>query len=105
MLPVSAGDTLVYAGTLAPAGSILAPDFIATATSNDPDVTPTVDSTGLVVTVPLPEGWIESTTTPLVITYATTSASTGQALSATITPGAEVTPPVLATSISFQQTQ
>jgi len=104
MLPVEAGNTLIYTGVLAPAGSILAPDFAATVTSNDPAILPTVDATGLIVTVPLPTGWVESTTTPLVIAYATTSATTGQALSATITPGAEVIPPVLATSVTFTQT-
>jgi hypothetical protein len=101
MLSVEAGNTLIYTGTLAPVGSILAPDFIATVTSNDPAILPTVDATGLIVTVPLPAGWVESTTTPLAIVYSTTSASTGQALSATITPGAET---VLATSIAFAQT-
>ena len=101
MLPVQAGNTLVYTGTLTPAGSILAPDFVATVTSNDPAVVPTVDPTGLIVTVPLPAGWVESTTTPLAITYATTSASTGQALAGTITPGAET---VLATGVTFAQT-
>ena len=104
MLPVEAGNTLVYTGVLAPAGSILAPDFVATVTSNDPAILPTVDSTGLIVTVPLPAGWVESTTSPLAIAYATTSATTAQALSATITPGAEVIPPVLATSVTFTQT-
>lgn len=104
MLPVEAGNTLVYTGTLSPAGSVLAPDFVATVTSNDTAILPTVDSTGLIVTVPLPAGWVESTTSPLAITYATTSATTGQALSATITPGAEVTAPVLATSVTFTQT-
>lgn len=104
MLPVSAGNTLVYTGTLSPAGSVLAPDFVATVTSNDPLILPAVDSTGLIVTVPLPTGWVESTIAPLAIAYATTSASTGQALSATIAPGAEVIPPVLATSIGFNQT-
>ena len=49
-----------------------------------------------------PTGWVESTTTPLAIAYATTSASTGQALSATITPSAP--PSNLATSINFNQT-
>ena len=100
MLSTTGGNTLVYTGTLAPAGSVLAPDFVATVTSNDPAVLPTVDSTGLVVTIPLPSGWVESTT-PLAIAYATTSASTGQALSATITPSAPVN---LATSIAFAQT-
>lgn len=101
MLPTTGGNTLVYTGTLSPLGSVLAPDFVATVTSNDPAVLPTVDATGLIVTVPLPAGWVESTTTPLAITYATTSASTGQALSATITPSAPV---VLATGITFVQT-
>jgi hypothetical protein len=103
MLPTTGGNTLIYTGTLAPAGSVLAPDFVVTVTSNDPAVSPSVDSTGLVVTVPLPIGWVESTTTtPLAIAYATTSASTGQALSATITPSAP--PSNLATSITFSQT-
>ena len=101
MLPTVGGNTLVYTGTLAPAGSVLATDFVATVTSNDPAVLPTVDPTGLIVTVPLPAGWVESTTTPLAIAYATTSATTGQALSATITPSAPVD---LATSIVFNQT-
>jgi hypothetical protein len=101
MLPVEAGNTLVYTGTLSPAGSILAPDAQVEVQSNDPAVVPTVDSTGLIVTVPLPAGWVENETTPLEITYATTSATTSQALSGTITPGAEV---VLATGIAFQQT-
>jgi hypothetical protein len=101
MLPTTGGNTLVYTGTLSPVGSVLAPDFVATVTSNDPAVLPTVDATGLIVTIPLPAGWVESTTTPLAITYATTSASTGQALSATITPSAPV---VLATGITFVQT-
>ena len=101
MLPTTGGNTLVYTGTLSPSGSVLASDFVATVTSNDPAVLPTVDSTGLVVSIPLPTGWVESTTTPLAIAYATTSASTGQALSATITPSAQV---VLATSVTFAQT-
>lgn len=102
MLPVEAGNTLVYTGTLTPPGSVLAPDAVPAVASNDPAVTPTVDATGLIVTVPLPAGWVENPDTPLAITYTTTSATTSQALSATITPGAEV---VLATGISFAQTQ
>jgi hypothetical protein len=101
MLPVEAGNTLIYTGTLAPPGSILAPDAVVKVTSNDPNVSPTVDSTGLIVSVPLPSGWVESETNPLAISYSTTSASTSQALSATITPGAEI---ILATGVSFAQT-
>jgi hypothetical protein len=103
--PTAAGQTQVFTGTLSPAGSVLAPDAVASISSNDPTVAPTLDSTQLVVSVTYPAGWVESTTTPLVFSYSTTSASTGQALSATITPSAPPPPPpVLATSIAFAQT-
>ena len=102
MIPTAAGQTQVFTGTLSPAGSVLAPDAVATISSNDPAVSPTLDSTQLVVSVTYPSGWVESTTTPLAFAYATTSASTGQALSATITPGAPAAP--LATGIAFAET-
>lgn len=102
MNPTQAGQSQVFTGTLSPAGSVLAPDAVPTITSNDPAVSPTLDSTGLIVSVTYPAGWVESTTTPLAFAYATTSASTGQALSATITPSAP--PSNLATSVSFAQT-
>lgn len=102
MNPTEAGQTQVFTGVLSPAGSVLAPDAVATITSNDPAVSPSLDSTNLIVSVTYPTGWVESTTTPLAFAYATTSASTGQALSATITPSAP--PSNLATSISFAQT-
>lgn len=102
MNPTQAGQTQVFTGTLAPAGSVLAPDAVATIASNDPSVSPSLDSTQLIVTVTYPTGWVESTTTPLAFDYETTSVSTGQALSATITPSAP--PAALATSITFAQT-
>ena len=101
MNPTQAGQTQVFTGTLAPAGSVLASDAVATVTSNDPAVSPSLDSTQLIVSVTYPDGWVESTTTPLAFEYATTSASTAQWLSATITPSAP--PANLATSISFSQ--
>ena len=105
MNPTQAGQTQVFTGTLAPAGSVLAPDAVAAISSNDPAVQPTLDSTNLIVSVTYPAGWVESTTTPLAFAYSTSSASTGQALSATITPSAPPPPPpVLATSIAFAQT-
>ena len=102
MNPTAAGQTQVFTGTLTPTGSVLAPDAVATVTSNDPAVSPSLDSTQLIVSVTYPDGWVESTTTPLAFAYATTSASTSQALSATITPSAP--PAQLATGITFAQT-
>ncbi len=100
-LPVEAGNTLVYTGTLSPANATYPTDTVFTVTSNDSSVSASVDSTGLIVTVPLPAGWVESTTTPLAIAYSATSASLNGSLSAIITPGAEVSFP---TGITFTQT-
>lgn len=101
MLPTQGGNTLVFTGTLAPAGAVYPSDTTFTVTSNDPAVSPTVDASGLVVTVALPAGWVESTTTPLAIAYQATSVSGPVSISATITHSAPV---VLPTSIFFQQT-
>jgi len=105
--PTEAGQTQVFTGTLAPAGSAF-PTYVAfTLTSNDTAVSPTLDPTGLIVTVTYPEGWVESTTTPLAFSYGATSPSNPTwSLSATITPSAPPPPPpVLPTSISFVQSE
>lgn len=104
MNPTAAGQTQVFTGTLSPAGSAFPTDATFTVTSNDPAVSPSVDSTGLIVSVTYPSGWTESTTTPLAFTYRAASASNPSwSLAATITPSA---PPVgLPTSIAFTQTQ
>ena len=105
MNPTEAGQTQVFTGTLSPAGSVLASDAVAKIESNDPAVQPTLDSTQLIVSVTYPAGWTENATTPLVFSYTTSSATTSQALSATITPSAlPPPPPVLATGIGFAQT-
>ncbi len=105
MNPTEAGQTQVFTGTLSPAGSVLASDAVAKIESNDPAVQPTLDSTQLIVSVTYPDGWVENATTPLVLSYTTSSATTSQALSATITPSAPPPPPpVLATGIGFAQT-
>lgn len=102
MNPTEAGQTQVFTGTLTPAGSTFPTDSVFAVTSNDTAVSPSVDSTGLIVTVTYPTGWVESTTTPLAFAYTATSASTSMSLSATITPSASVTVP---TGITFAQTQ
>lgn len=103
LLPTEGGNTLIYTGTLTPAGSTFPADATFTVISTDPAVLPTVDVTGLIVTIPLPSGWVESTTTPLAVSYAAASASNPTwTLSATITPSAPPAP--LPTAISFTQT-
>ena len=102
MNPTEAGQTQVFTGTLAPAGAVFPPDSVYAVTSNDSAVSPSVDPTGLVVSVTYPQGWTESATTPLAFSYTATSASTGMSLAATITPSAPV---VVPTGITFAQTQ
>lgn len=103
MNPTAAGQSQVFTGTLSPAGSILPADATFTVTSNDPAVSPSVDATGLIVSVTYPDGWVESTTTPLTFSYEAASASVPSfSLTTTITPSS---PPVpFATSIAFAQT-
>lgn len=101
MNPTAAGQTQVFTGTLTPAGSTFPADSVFAVTSNDSAVSPSVDSTGLVVSVTYPSGWVESTTTPLAFSYTASSASTGMNLPATITPSAPV---VVPTGITFAQT-
>jgi len=103
MNPTAAGQTQVFTGTLSPAGSAFPTDATFTVTSNDPAVSPSVDSTGLIVSVTYPDGWTESTTTPLAFAYGAASASNPTwTLSATITPSAPAA--ALPTSITFNQT-
>ena len=97
MLSTTGGNTLVYTGTLSPVGALFTTETF-TVSSNDPAVLPTVDATGLIVTIPLPVGWVENAATPLEITYTTTAPAS---LTATITPSA---PAVTPTGISFVQT-
>jgi hypothetical protein len=101
MLPPVAGNTLVYTGTLSPAGAVFPSDSVFAVTSSDPTVTPTVDATGLIVTIPLPSTFVDNPSSPFSVGYTATSASTGMSLSATITPSA---PPVVPTGITFTQT-
>ena len=103
MLPTIGGNTQIFTGTFVPAGSVPPTDAVYAVTSNDPAVTPSVDVTGLIVTGPLPVGWVESTTTPLAYTRTASSASNPSwTLNDVITPSA---PPVgFPTSTTFAQT-
>ena len=102
MLSTTGGNTQVFTGTFVPAGSVPPSDAVYAVTSNDPAVTPTVDLTGLIVTGPLPVGWVESATTPLAYTRTASSVSVPTwTLSDIITPSAPV---VLPTSTTFVQT-
>jgi hypothetical protein len=102
MLPTAGGNTLVFTGTLTPSGSTFPADAAFTVSANDPAVVPTVDGTGLIVTVPLPTGWVEEVGQPLAISYSAASASNPTwTLAARVTPSAPVNLP---TAISFTQT-
>ena len=101
MLPPIAGNTLVYTGVLAPAGAQFPTDSVFAATSSDPTVSPSVDSTGLIVTIPLPTGFVDDPANPLTVSYTATSASASMSLSASIQP---TIPPVTPTGITFTQT-
>jgi hypothetical protein len=101
MNQTQAGQSQVFTGTLSPAGATMPPDATFTIASNDPSVSPSVDSTGLIVNVTYPTGWVESTTTPLAFAYTASSASTNMSLAATITPSA---PAIVPTGITFAQT-
>lgn len=111
MNPTEAGETQVFTGTLIPAGSAFPQDAQFTVSSNDAEVSPAVDASGLVVSVTYPDGWLEAATTPLVFSYAATSASNPTwTLTATITPSAPPPPPPpaappLPTAIAFAQTE
>jgi len=111
MNPTEGGNTLIFTGTLAPAGAAFPAGTTFAVVSNDPSVSPTVDPTGLIVTIPLPTGWVENESIPLAVSYSTSSfvpnpSTAPTSLSATITPSAPPPPALLTpTSISFTQTQ
>jgi hypothetical protein len=107
MLPTVGGNTLIFTGTLSPLGAQYPAGTTFTVTSNDPAVSPTVDPTGLIVTIPLPTGWVENPTTPLAIAYSTSTfvpnpSTSPSQITSTITPSV---PTVTPTGIAFGQTQ
>ena len=102
MLSPVAGNTLVYTGTLAPVGAVYPTDTTFTLVSSDTTVTPTIDGTGLIVTIPLPSSFVDSPSAPFNVGYTALSASNpGWTVTATITPSV---PANLPTGITFAQT-
>jgi hypothetical protein len=106
LLPPTAGNTLVYTGTLAPAGSTFPAGTTFAVVSSDPTVTPTVDATGLIVTIPLPATFVDNPASPFNVVYTasgiTPNPSTSPtSITATITPSVAALSP---TGITFVQT-
>jgi len=106
VLPPVAGNTLVYTGTLAPAGSVFPSGTTFTVVSSDPTVTPTVDSTGLIVTIPLPSTFVDNPATPFNVVYTASGitpvpSTSPTSITATITPSVPTATP---TGITFVQT-
>jgi len=100
--PTQAGQTQVFTGVLVPAGATYPADTTFTLTSNDPAVFPTLDASGLVVSVTYPQGWSESPTTPLAFSYGAASVSANGSLSSVITPSAPVS--AFPTGINWTET-
>jgi hypothetical protein len=109
MLSAVAGNTLVYTGVLTPVDSVYPVGTTVTVTSSDPSVLPTVDATGLIVTVPLPSTFVENPTTPLTIGYNTSTfvpnpATSLSSISASIIPSTPAPTVLTPTGITFTQT-
>lgn len=102
MLDPVAGNTLVYTGTLTPAGAVYPSGAIFSLQSSDPTVNPTVDATGLVVTIVLPSTFVDDPNNPFNVVYTATSADGTQSITATITPS--VPAATFPTGITFAQT-
>jgi len=103
MLPPVAGNTLIYTGTLSPAGATYPADTVVVLTSSDPTVVPTVDPTDLIVTIPLPTTFVDNPAAPFNVVYTATSASTSGSLTATITPSVPTS--AFPSGITFVQSQ
>lgn len=109
MLPPIAGNTLVYTGTLAPSGSQFPAGTTFALVSSDPTVTPTVDATGLIVTIPLPATFVDDPANPFNVVYTASGITPNPSTSpttvtATITPTIPTPPPLTPTGIVFNQT-
>jgi hypothetical protein len=115
MLPAVPGNILVFTGTIEPSGTAFPAGTNFSVISSDPAVSPTVDETGLIVTIPIPAD-LPAQTPPevLTITWETSTFvpqpdSAPASLSATIalTIGTATPPPPTGTpqQVVFTQTQ
>jgi hypothetical protein len=102
MLPPVAGNTLIYTGTLTPAGATYPTGTTFDLVSSDPTVTPTLDSTGLIVTIPLPATFVDNPAAPFNVVYTAIGPNPGESITATITPSIPAAP--FPTGIVFTQT-
>jgi len=109
MNPTEAGQSQVFTIALAPTGSAFPAGTTYTVTSNDPAVSPSLDATGLILSVTYPAVWAENTTTPLAFEWATSTfvpspSTSPSSLNLTITPSAPPASAVTPTSVSYTQT-
>jgi hypothetical protein len=110
MLAPDPGNTLVFTGTLSPTGSAFPAGTTFTAVSADPNVTVTLDETGLIVTAAISE--TDTPGTVADITWSTSSfapepSTSPASLTVTIplTIGAPPPPPTpTPTGVTFEQT-
>jgi hypothetical protein len=109
MLEAIAGNTLVYTGTIDPSGSAFPAGTTFSVVSSDPTVTPTVDATGLIITIPLPATFVDDPAAPFSVVYTASGitpvpSTSPSALTTTIIPSVPVPPTPTPTGITFAQT-
>ena len=109
MLSADPGNTLVFTGTISPDGAVFPAGTTFTVTASDPNAIPTVDSTGLVVTIPIPATATSGeslTITWQTSTFAPSPATSPASLQATIdlTVGSAPPPAATPTAVVFNQT-
>lgn len=98
MLPPIAGNTLVYVFQPKPAGSQFSAGTSFNLVSSDTSVTPTVDATGMIVTIPLPASFVDDPSNPFHVDWTASGivpnpSTAPTSLSKTITPSvAALTP-------------
>lgn len=107
MVDPIAGATLVYTGTISPDGSAFPAGTTFTASSSDPNVSASVDATGLIVTVVLGAGFTAGESdiiTWQTSTFVASPSSSPTSLTATISITGVAAPVATPTAVVFAQT-